>query len=140
VKLFTKNFLDELTYEVVGSAIKVHKALGRGLLESVYHECMKEELIHRKINFSTELKIPVIYKTKEIKVDFRCDLFVENCLVVELKAVNEIIPAFEAQLLTYMKLLKAPKGILINFNCSNIFAEGQKTYVNDIFRNLPDNL
>ncbi|MEO6304957.1 MAG: GxxExxY protein [Bacteroidia bacterium] len=132
-----KKFLDDLTYEVVGSAIEVHKIMGRGLLESVYHQCMKEELLHRKINFSTELKIPVIYKNKELNADFRCDLFIENCIVVELKSINDMHPAFEAQLLTYMSLLKAPKGILINFNCSNIFAEGQKTYVNEYFKKLP---
>src|ERR1035437_1047298 len=117
----TQKHLDELTYEVVGAAMEVHKTMGRGLLESVYHECMKEELMHRKINFYTEFKIPIPEKEKELNIDFRCDLFVENCLVVELKAVNEMIPTFEAQLLTYMKLLKAPKSILINFNCYNIF-------------------
>lgn len=114
--------------------------MGRGLLESVYHKCMIEELSYRKINFSTELKIPIHYKNKELDVDFRCDLFVESCLVVELKATNEMHPVFEAQLLTYMNLLKAPKGILINFNCSNIFAEGQKTFVNEHFKNLPSSL
>lgn len=132
----TQKYLDELTYEVVGAAIEVHKIMGRGLLESVYHQCMIEELIHRKINFLTELKVPVIYKGKELKIDFRCDLFVENCLVVELKAVQEFNVVYEAQLLTYMKLLKAPKGILLNFNCSNIFKQGQKTFVNEIFSQL----
>ncbi|MEO8760680.1 MAG: GxxExxY protein [Bacteroidia bacterium] len=136
VVTLTKKYLDELTYEVVGAAIEVHKTVGRGLLESVYHACMKEELNHRKINFLTELKTPVLYKGKQLDIDFRCDLFVENCLVVELKAVNEMIPVFEAQLLTYMKLLQAPKGILINFNCSNIFNEGQKTFVNEYFKLL----
>ena len=99
---------------------------------------MLEELLHRKINFCTELIIPIQYKNKILDIDFRCDIFVENCMVVELKAVKEINVTFEAQLLTYMKLLKAPKGILINFNCSNIFNEGQKTYVNEYFRNLDD--
>jgi len=132
----SKKYLDELTYQVVGAAIEVHKGMGRGLLESVYLQCMKEELKHRKMNFHTELRIPIRYKEKELDIDFRCDLFVENCLVVELKAVNEIVPQFEAQLLTYMKLLKAPKGILINFNCGNIFKEGQKTFVNEYFREL----
>jgi GxxExxY protein len=84
------------------------------------------------------MKIPVLYKNKELEIDFRCDLFVEQCLVVELKAVQEITNVFEAQLLTYMKLLKAPKGILINFNCSNIFKEGQKTYVNEYFKLLSE--
>lgn len=135
--MVTKKYLDELTYEIVGSAIEVHKIMGRGLLESVYHQCLKEELLHRKINFLTEMKVPVVYKGKMLDIDFRCDLFVEQSIVVELKSVQEIIPAYEAQLLTYMKLLKCPKGILINFNCSNIFKEGQKTFVNEYFSALP---
>ena len=137
--MITQKYLDELTYEVVGAAIEVHKIMGRGLLESVYHQCLKEELLHRKINFLTELRIPVLYKNKELAIDFRCDLFVEQCLVVELKAVLEMTNVFEAQLLTYMKLLKSPKGILINFNCLNIFKQGQKTYVNEYFKLLPKN-
>jgi GxxExxY protein len=135
--VITKKYLDTLTYEIIGAAIEVHKIMGRGLLESVYHQCLKEELIHRKINFLTELKVPVIYKGKELDIDFRCDLFVEQCIVVELKAVQEVNSTFEAQLLTYMKLLKSPKGILLNFNCNNIFNEGQKTFVNEYFGKLP---
>lgn len=135
--MVTQKYLDELTYEVVGASIEVHKIMGRGLLESVYHQCMKEELVHRKINFSTEMIIPVIYKEKQLSMDFRCDLFVEKCLVVELKSVQVISNVHEAQLLTYMKLLKSPKGILINFNCFNIFREGQKTFVNEHFSLLP---
>ena len=134
--MITQKYLDELTYEITGSAIEVHKIMGRGLLENVYHQCLKEEFVHRKINFSSEMKIPVIYKNKELETDFRCDLFVENNIVVELKAVFEIHPMFEAKLLNYMKLLKSPKGILINFNYSNIFNEGQKTFVNEYFKNL----
>jgi GxxExxY protein len=132
----TQTYLDNLTYEVVGAAIEVHKNIGSGLLESVYHECIKEELRHRKINFLTEMRIPLKYKESILDIDFRCDLFVENCLVVELKAVTEMTKIFEAQLLTYMKLLQAPKGIIINFNCSNIFKDGQKTYVNEYFKLL----
>lgn len=119
--MITKKYLDDLNYEIIGSAIDVHKIMGRGLLEIVYHEFLKEELQHRKINFLTEMKIPVIYKEKQLNIDFRCDLFIENCIVVELKSVHEFTSVFEAQLLTYMKLLKSPKGILLNFNCSNIF-------------------
>ena len=111
--------------------------MGRGLLESVYHQCLKEELTYRKINFLSEMKIPVIYKDKILETDFRCDLYIENSIVVELKSVFEIHPMFEAKLLNYMKLLKSPKGVLINFNCFNIFKEGQKTYVNEYFKILP---
>jgi GxxExxY protein len=136
--MLTKKQVNELTYDVLGACIEVHKQMGAGLLESVYHECLKEELIHRKIKFHTEKVIPVTYKAKLLNIDFRCDLFIENCLVVELKAVQELNNVFEAQLLTYMKLLKCPKGLLINFNCSNIFKEGQKTFVNEHFSNFPD--
>lgn len=136
MKILTQKYLDELTYEVIGAAIEVHKTMGRGLLENVYHQCMKEELTHRKINYKSELKVPVVYKSKELEIDLRCDLYIENCLVVELKAVNELHNSFDAQLMTYMKLLKAPKGLLINFNCYNIFNEGQKTLVNEYFKAL----
>ncbi|MDB5226570.1 MAG: hypothetical protein JWN78_763 [Bacteroidota bacterium] len=133
----TQKYLDDLTFQILGAAIEVHKYLGSGLLESVYHQCMIEELSHRKINFFTEMKIPLIYKEKELNIDFRCDLFVEDCIIVELKSVSEMNTIFEAQLLSYMKLLQVPKGILINFNCSNIFKYGQKTFINEYFRQLP---
>lgn len=136
--MITKAYLDKLTYDIIGAAIEVHKIMGRGLLESVYHQCLIEEFNHRKINFQTELKIPAIYKGKYLDVDFRCDFYVEQSMIVEIKAVQEFTPYYEAQLLNYMKLLKCPKGILINFNCSNIFSEGQKTFVNEYFRELPN--
>lgn len=88
--MVTKKYLDELTYTIIGSAIEVHKFMGRGLLESVYHKCLKEEFTYRKINFSTEMNVPVEYKGKTLDIDFRCDFFIEQCIVVELKAVQEI--------------------------------------------------
>ncbi|MFC0776500.1 GxxExxY protein [Flavobacterium sp. HJSW_4] len=135
--MITQKYLDELSFNVIGACIEVHKAIGRGLLETVYHECLKEELSCRKINFFTEMNVPLVYRNKELKANLKCDLFIENCLVVELKAASELSSIYEAQLMTYMKLLKAPKGILINFNCLNIFKEGQKTFVNEYFKLLP---
>lgn len=135
--MINKKYLDALTYQIVGAAIEVHKIMGKGLFESVYHQCLKEELTQRNINFMTEMKIPVVYKGKLLDIDFRCDLLIEQCIVVELKSTNEMTNVFDAQLLTYMKLLKCPKGILINFNCNNIFKEGQKTFVNEFFSLLP---
>ena len=132
----TQKYLDELTFNVIGAAIEVHKNMGSGLLESVYQQCMIEELTNRNINFITEFKVPVVYKEKELDIEFRCDLFIENCLVVELKSVSEIKPIHDAQVLNYMNLLKVPKGIIINFNCCNIFREGQKTFVNEYFKRL----
>lgn len=136
--MLTKKYLDDLTYEVIGATIEVHKALGRGLLESVYHRCLIEELNYRNINFLTEMKVPIVYRNKVLDIDLRCDLFIENSLVLELKSVQEMAKVFDAQILTYMKLLKCPKGILINFNCANVFKEGQKTFVNEYFSILPD--
>lgn len=137
--MITKRYLDKLTYELVGAAIEVHKSLGAGPIESVYHECLKHELSLRKISFLTEMIVPVHFKAITLETDLRCDLFIENCIVVELKTVAEIAPIHKAQLLTYMKLLKAPKGVLINFNCVNLFKDGQKTFVNELFKDLPEN-
>ena len=134
----THKFLNELTFEVIGSAIEVQKNMGRGLIESVYHKCMIEELKLRKLNFQSEFKIPVTYKNINLELDFRCDLFIENCLVIEIKSVNELINIHEAQLLNYMNLLKAPMGLLINFGVKNIYYEGQKTMVNELYRSLED--
>ncbi len=132
----TQKYLDELTFNVIGAAIEVHKNMGSGLLESVYQQCMIEELTNRNINFVSEFKVPVVYKGKELDIEFRCDLFVEDCLIVELKSISEIKPIHDAQVLNYMNLLKVPKGIIINFNCFNIFREGQKTFVNEYFKKL----
>ena len=134
----TRNFLKELVYQVNGAAIEVHKSLGSGLLENIYHQCIKKELELRKINYSSELQIPLTYKGFELESKLRCDLFIENSLVVELKSVAEINPIFDAQLLTYMNLLKAPMGLLINFGVKNIYYEGQKTMVNEYYRGLDD--
>jgi GxxExxY protein len=132
----TQKYIDNLTYTIIGAAIEVHKIMGRGLLESVYHQCLKEEFTLRNINFISEMKIPIIYKEKELESDFRCDLFVENAVIVELKSTLNSHPIFEAKLLNYMNLIKSPKGILINFNCNNIFKEGQKTFVNDYYKKM----
>jgi GxxExxY protein len=134
----TRKYLDDLTYKIVGAAIDAHKALGPGLLESIYHKCMKQELSLRKMVFTSELSITMNYKGVDLETELRCDFLVEDAIIVELKAVDAIVPVHEAQLLTYMKLLQKPKGILINFNCANVFKEGQRTYVNELFRGLPD--
>ena len=136
--IITKSYLKDLVYQVNGAAIEVHKSFGPGLLESVYHQCLKKELELRKINYSSEFLIPLNYKGHDLESKLRCDLFVENTLVVELKSVHEINPIYEAQLLTYMNLLRAPIGLLINFNVKNIFYEGQKTLVNDFYSRLEE--
>nr|WP_199156472.1 GxxExxY protein [Pedobacter sp. ASV2] len=128
--------LKNLVYKVNGAAIEVHKSLGPGLLESVYHRCLKHELTIREVGFKSEMLVPVYYKDLLIETELYCDLFIEGYLVVELKAIEKVLPIHEAQLLTYMKLLDAPMGLMINFNCLNIYEAGQKTYVNELYRYL----
>lgn len=134
----TKTYLKKLTYEIIGAAIEVHKEMGPGLLENVYEVCMVHELELRGIQVERQKKIPIRYKGKVLDAELRYDLLVEDCIVVELKAVLEMIPIFEAQAMTYAKLLEVPKAILINFTCENIFNKGQKTFVNEFFRLLPE--
>lgn len=136
MKEITKSRIDQISYEIIGAAIEVHRELGPGLLESVYHECMKIELRIRGIKFETEKSVPITYDGHKLETTLRCDLFIEDLIVVELKSVLEVAPIFEAQTLTYMRLLKAPKGILINFNCKNIFHTGQRTFVNKYYSQL----
>ena len=134
----TKNYIKDLTYKINGAAIEVHKEIGPGLLENIYHRCMIRELEFRGIEFESELKVPLYFKGVNLETELRCDLLIENCIVVELKSVKEFAPIFEAQILTYMGLLKVPKGILYNFNCVNLYMEGQKSFVNHHFSNLEE--
>lgn len=134
----TKLELDGLTYEVIGCAIEVHKQLGPGLLEAVYERCFVRELEVSGIEFQTQVSLPVLYKGDVLDASLRIDVLVENKLVVELKAIDDLRAVHTAQILTYMKLLQKPKGVLINFNCTNIMREGQKTLVNEYYKLLPD--
>jgi GxxExxY protein len=133
----TQKYLDELTYQIIGCAIEVHKQLGPGLIESVYAKCYNRELSLRNLNFQNQLWVPIEYKGMSLEADLRLDVLIQDLVLVELKAIEGILPVHEAQVLTYMKLLKKPKGVLINFNCTNIFKEGQKTFVNEYYAALP---
>lgn len=133
----TKKIINELSYKVVGAAIEVHKTLGPGLLESVYEKCLLQELKLNGLNVSQQVNVPFDYKGLSFEAELRADIIVENLIVVELKTVEAILPIHKAQLLTYLKLLKAPKGLLINFNTTNI-TESLVPLVTDTFANLPD--
>jgi len=136
-KLMTKKEVTKLSYKIVGCAINVHKELGPGLLESVYEKCLKYELELQGFNVDQQIRVPVTYGDIEMDVDLRLDLLVNNTIIVELKAVKEILPVHEAQLLTYMKLLKKPQGLLINFYTDNI-SKTMKPFVNEVFKELDD--
>ena len=134
----TKKYLDELSYQIIGAAIEVHKEFGPGLLEKVYEKCLKYELEQRNLKVEAQGKVPILYKGKDLSTNMYYDLLVEGTILVELKAVEQILPIHQAQLLSHMKLLKVAKGLLLNFNCLNIFREGQKTMVNDFYKVLPE--
>jgi GxxExxY protein len=107
---------EELTEKILGAAIEVHKALGPGLLESAYEECLCHELNLRGLRFQRQIKVPVIYKGISLDCGYQLDIMVEETVILELKSVERITSIHEAQLLTYMKLLNKPVGFIINFN------------------------
>ncbi len=111
--------------------------MGPGLLESIYEKCLKYELQKNGFEIKQQLIIPVFYDNLQIDTDLRLDLFVNDLIVVELKTLETILPVHEAQILTYMKLLEAPQGLLINFFTDNI-VRSMKPFVNDYFRMLED--
>src|SRR5688572_26909343 len=120
----TKKYLNDLTYKVIGCAIEVHKHLGPGLLESVYEKCFIHELTLRGYSSRSQQRVNVNYKGLELDADLRYDVLVQELIIVELKSSEGILPVHEAVLLTYMRMPEKPKGIIINFNCTNIFREG----------------
>jgi GxxExxY protein len=134
----TKQYLNELTYKVIGCAIEVHKQLGPGLLESIYEKCFLRELALRGIGYKNQIWVPLQYKGVELDTELRLDVLIEDILCVELKAQAGLLPIHDAVLLSYMQMLQKPKSILINFHCVNIFKEGQKTLVNSLFSELPE--
>jgi GxxExxY protein len=119
---------DPLTKKVIGAAIEVHRALGPGLLESAYEECLCHELHASGLSFKRQVGIPVEYKTVHIDCGFRVDLLVEGTLVMELKAVEKVLPIHHAQVLTYMRLGGFSHGLLINFN-EKVLKDGIKRFV-----------
>lgn len=131
----TQKEVTQLSYEITGFAIKVHKILGPGLLESVYERCLKYELESNGYDVKQQLIVKVNYENIEFETDMKIDLLVNDCVVVELKTVESILPIHEAQLLTYMKLLRKPQGLLINFFTTNI-TKSMKPFVNDYFARL----
>jgi GxxExxY protein len=124
---------NDLTEKIIGAAIKVHRTLGPGLLESVYEECLCIDLARWRVPFSRQRIIPVFYEGRPVPVELRVDLLVGGRVIVELKAVERLLPVHEAQLLTYLRLTRCTVGLLINFNVP-VLVEGVRRMVN----NFPD--
>ncbi len=108
--------INELTQEIIGAGIEVHKVLGPGLLESTYEECLCKEFELRGIKYQRQKPLPVTYKGYNLDCGYRLDILVENAIVIEIKSVEKLLPIHEAQILTYLKLGNWKIGLLINFN------------------------
>jgi GxxExxY protein len=120
---------NQISGAVVDSAMKVHSALGPGLLESAYAICLTHELVKRGLRVRGEVPLPVVYDTVKLDVGYKMDLVVEETVVVELKAVSALAPIHHAQLLSYLKLSGKPIGLLINFHSLRL-KDGIKRFVN----------
>jgi GxxExxY protein len=119
---------DPLTREVIGAAIEVHREMGPGLLESIYQQCMEQELKLRGLTFVPQARVPLVYKNVALNTDLIMDFYFPDQLVVEIKAVEKLVPVHQAQLLTYLRLSKTHVGLLINFNVP-VLKEGLKRMV-----------
>jgi GxxExxY protein len=120
--------LNRLSHVVIGCAIEVHRALGPGLLESAYEECLAHELKMASLHFERQKPVALRYKSLNLECGYRLDFLVEDKLVIELKSVEALLPIFEAQILTYMRLADKPLGLLMNFN-AQVLKHGLKRFV-----------
>lgn len=123
---------NDITQEVIGAAIKVHKELGPGLLESAYQECLHYELIQLGLLVEKEKPLPLIYQDVKLDCGYRIDLFIENKVVIEIKAVDQLNDIHLAQILTYLKLSKSKIGLLVNFNVTQL-TKGVKRVINKFY-------
>ena len=112
--------VNTITGQIVDAAMKIHSALGPGLLESAYEGCLLYELRKRGLNTVSQVPLPVVYEGVQIDVGYRIDLLVEDCVIVELKSIESLLPIHEAQLLTYIKLSGKKVGLLMNFNVTHM--------------------
>jgi len=134
--MITQKYINELSYKIIGCAIEVHKHLGQGLLESVYESCFIDEMKTAGLIVKSQIYVPVNYKGKDLGGNLKLDLLVNDLIIIEEKAVEQMIPLYRAQLLSYLKLAIKPKGLLINFNSENII-EQLVSLVTEEFAKLP---
>lgn len=130
--MISKTEFEEIGRKIVQASYEVHKELGPGLLESVYEICLVEELRNLNLKVERQVELPVNFKGKVLDKKFVIDLLVENCIIIELKAVEVLLPVHEVQLVTYMKLADSKLGYLVNFNVP-LIKQGIKRKVNKYF-------
>lgn len=126
-----RDFINKLSYEIIGACIEVHSHLGPGLLESAYEQCLCKELSLKGLSYDRQVALPLEYKGMVLDCGYRMDIVVEDMVVLELKSVEEVLPIHDAQMLTYLKLSDKKLGMIINFNVSKM-KNGIKRLVNNL--------
>ena len=129
--------LSNLTECVIGAAIEVHRQLGPGLLESVYEVCLYSELKSLGVQVQRQVTLPIAYKGVVLEEGMRVDLLVARSLIVELKAVEVLLPIHSAQVITYLKLAKLPSGLLLNFNVTALRQGIKRLYASNTYKRIP---
>lgn len=122
---------DSISHQIIGAAIEVHRTLGPGLLESIYESALEMELGERALKVRRQIELPISYKGKHLDGGYRIDMIVEELVIIEIKAVERLLPIFESQLLTYLKLADKRLGLLINFN-SSVVSNSVRCVVNNL--------
>ena len=135
--MVTQKSINELSYKIIGCAIEVHKHLGPGLLESVYEECLIEEMKSIGLRVKSQIAVPIHYKSKKLGTPLKLDILVNEQIIIELKAVEVVLPVHKAQLISYLKLSQKAKGLLINFHCENI-SNNVISLVTEEFAKIPN--
>ena len=125
-----KDKLDQITRQVIGAAIEVHKAIGPGLLESAYQACLAFEVRQRGLKVEEQVPLPVLYKEVKLDCGYRLDLLIEDSVIVEIKAAEQLSPIHDAQLLSYLRMAHKHVGLLINFH-NRVLKNGLKRIVNE---------
>jgi GxxExxY protein len=128
--MLEKDRLDQITRQIIGAAIEVHRAVGSGLLESAYQACLAYEVRQRGLKAEEQVPLPVLYKDVRLDCGYRMDLLVEDSVIVEIKAVEQLCPIHDAQLLSYLRIAHTQVGLLINFH-NRVLKDGLKRIVNE---------
>lgn len=129
--ILSESELNEISGKIISAAIEVHRELGPGLLESVYEYCFFEELVNKGLFVRKQVQLPIIYKGTTLEKDFFIDMLVEDEIIIEIKAIDILLPVHEVQLVTYLKLADKRLGLLINFNVPKL-VEGIRRKVNNL--------
>ena len=134
----TKKYLDEIAYQITGSCIEVHKFLGEGMHKATYLNCLIHEFNQREVGFDIDIPVPIVFKGLEIANAEKIDFIVDNNILLNVMVADAITPRDEMKMMTLLRIMEIPRGVLINFNSRRIFKEGQKIIDHPLFFTLPD--